>query len=103
MGGCSLDRPSAAARVLLRKLEQLLVAGGVARDGPFAQDAAQRGHGGSRMTVLVSVDPDDEIDPVCQNSQAFAPFPERRSRDRSGTEDGRTVMGHTRSTGWSSS
>jgi hypothetical protein len=54
-----------------------------ARDRAVLERSARGGnHHGGRVRVLVSVDPDDEVDLVCQHGHAFIPLPEGRGRLR---------------------
>jgi pimeloyl-ACP methyl ester carboxylesterase len=97
----ALNRPHPLAWLAGRQLEQLLVA---SRGGWHSHLLHERrGHDRGGVGVLVGVDPDDDIDEVCQHSHALTPCPETTWTGRSGPTHGRTVTGHTRVTGWSSS
>jgi hypothetical protein len=64
----ALDRPHPLAWLASRHLEQLLVAGWGGWHGHLLEHRTGRGddHGGG-VGVLVGVDPDDELDAVCQH------------------------------------
>src|SRR5262245_14240568 len=49
-----------------------------------------------RVSVLVGVDPDDDIDDLCETGHALFSLPGTDVWSRSGSEIGRTVTGHAR-------
>jgi hypothetical protein len=79
--------------------QQLLVAGRGGRHGRLLNDCSGGGgHDRGGMAVLVGVDPDDDIDEVCQHGHALTPCPNVDVTDRSGPEARQDCDG-TRPTG----
>lgn len=101
---CSqLSRPHPQPAVPIGQLDERGVAVGVSSGGEdFLLAAGARRDNGRGVGVFVGVDPDDDIDDLCETDHAFFSLPERDVRFRSGSEIGRTVTGHA-STIWRSS
>jgi hypothetical protein len=73
----ALDRPHPPAWLPTSQLQQLLVASWGGRDRHLLERRTGRGDDhGSGVGVLVGVDPDDELDDLCQHGHALTPCPE---------------------------
>jgi hypothetical protein len=73
----AFDRPDPFARLAGRHLQQLLVAGWGGRHGHLGEDrAGGGGHDRGGVGVLVGVDPDDELDDLCQHRHGLTPWPD---------------------------
>jgi hypothetical protein len=73
----AFDRPHPPTVVSVGELQQLPVAGRGGRHGHLLEHGAANclnDRGG--VGVLVGVDPDDELDEVCQHSHALTPCPD---------------------------
>jgi hypothetical protein len=73
----ALDRPHPPTLLPIGQPQQLLVAGRGGRHGGLLEHGAANclnNRGG--VGVLVGVDPDDELDEVCQHSHALTPCPD---------------------------
>jgi hypothetical protein len=93
----AFNRPDALAWLLLGQCQQLAVAGRGRRHRCLGDHRSSGGgHDRSGVGVLVGVDPDDELDGLCQHGHALTPLPGDDVTGRSGPEHGRTVMGHAR-------
>ena len=81
----ALNRPHPLAWPLTRQLQQLLVASGSGGHGHLLEHRTGRSddHRGG-VGVLVGVDPDDELDGVCQHGHALTPCPDVDVTGRSG-------------------
>jgi len=91
----AFDRPHPLTVVSVGEPEQLLVAGRGGRHGHLLEHGAANclnDRGG--VGVLVGVDPDDELDCVCQHGHALTPCPDVDVTGRSGPTHGKTVTGH---------
>jgi hypothetical protein len=63
--------------VSIGESQQLLVAGRSGRDADLGEDrTGGRSHDRRRVGVGVGVDPDDELDEVCQHRHALTPCPD---------------------------
>ena len=70
----ALDRPDPLAWLLGGQGQQLLVAGRRGRHRRLVDHrTGGRGHDGEGVGVLVGVDPDDDIDNLCQHGHALTP------------------------------
>jgi hypothetical protein len=75
----ALDRPHPLAWLLAGQLQQLLVASWGGWHGHLGDHRTGSGDdGGGGVGVLVGVDPDDELDGVCQHVHRVASLPGRR-------------------------
>jgi hypothetical protein len=73
----AFDRPDALARLLIGQCQQLAVAGRGSRRRCLGDHRTGSGDDhGSGVGVFVGVDPDDELDGVCQHGHALTPCPE---------------------------
>jgi hypothetical protein len=73
----ALDRPHPLTVVSVGEPEQLLVAGRGGRHGHLLNECpGGRGHDRGGVGVFVGVDPDDELDDLCQHGHALTPCPE---------------------------
>jgi hypothetical protein len=95
----AFNRPHTLTLMLVSQLEQLPVAGWGGWHRHLLDHRTGRGddHRGG-MGVLVGVDPDDELDEVCQHGHALTPCPDVDVTGRSGP-DARQDCDRTRPTG----
>jgi hypothetical protein len=74
----ALDRPHPLTMVLVGQLQQLAVAGRGGRHGCLGDHGTGgRGYDCGGVGVLVGVDPDDELDGVCQHVHCVSSLPGR--------------------------
>jgi hypothetical protein len=66
--------------------ERVMASWGARHRAVLERRAGGGNHHGGRVRVLMGVDPDDEVDVVCQHGHAFIPLPEGRGWFRSGQE-----------------
>ncbi len=93
----ALDGPHSQCRVLVGQGDQLGVASLVRRLGAVVEFGAGRcSHDRGGVGVLVGVDADDDIDELLTTWSLRFSLSGRDVRFRSGSEVGRTVMGHAR-------
>jgi hypothetical protein len=73
----AFHRPDPAAWLPAGQLQQLPVAGRGRRHGQLLNERpGRRDHDRRSVGVLVGVDPDDELDDLCQHGHALTPCPE---------------------------
>jgi len=83
----AFDRPHPLTVVSVGEPEQLLVAGRGGRHGCLLEHrTGGRGHDRGGVGVFVGVDPDDELDQVCQHGHALTPCPDVDVTGRSGPD-----------------